>query len=88
MHSKQKRLKNHFLKLLEILKDLIHTNIYELNGILTREGNQYFITFMDDYSKHTCVYLIKHKDQAFQMFKMCKSKVENEKKKNDQNFMK
>lgn len=61
------------------LLDLVHSDICELNGMLTRGGNRYFITFIDDYSKFTYVYLMKHKDQAFQMFKTYKSEVENQK---------
>ena len=47
------------------LLDLVHSDICELNGILTRGGNRYFITFIDDHSRYTYVYLMKHKDQAF-----------------------
>ena len=61
------------------LLDLVHSDICELNGILTRGGNRYFITFIDDHSRYTYVYLMKHKDQAFQMFKIYKSEVENQK---------
>lgn len=57
--------------------ELIHTDICELNGMLTRGGNRYFITFIDDYSRYTYVYLIKHKHEAFDMFKTYKNEVEN-----------
>ena len=50
-----------------------------MNGILTRGGNRYFITFIVDYSNYTYVYLMKYKDQAFQIFKYYKSEVENKK---------
>ena len=33
--------------------DLIHTDICEYNGILTRGGKIYFITFIDDCSRYT-----------------------------------
>jgi len=59
----------------------VYSNICELNDILTRGGNMYFITFIDDCSKYTYVYLIKHKYQAFQMFKNYKLEVENQKRK-------
>ena len=59
--------------------DLVHFDICELNGILTRGENRYFIIFIDDHSRYTYVYLMKHKDQAFQMFKIYKSEVENQK---------
>jgi len=61
------------------LSELVHSNICELKDILTRRGNKCYITFIDDYSKYTYIYLIKHKDQVFQMFKNYKLDVENHK---------
>ena len=60
------------------LLNLIHSDICELNGMLTRGGNRYFITFIDDYSRYTYVYLLKHKDEAFSVFKNYKAEVENQ----------
>nr|GEX27830.1 zinc finger, CCHC-type [Tanacetum cinerariifolium] len=62
----------------EIL-ELVHSDICELNGQLTRGGNRYFITFIDDFSRYTYVYLWKSKDQAFETFKIYKAEVENQK---------
>ena len=59
--------------------ELVHFDICELNGVLTR-GNRYFIIFIDDHSRFTYVYLMKTKDQAFDMFKCYRSEVENQKK--------
>jgi transposase InsO family protein len=61
--------------------ELIHSDICELNGILTRGGRRYFITFIDDFSRYTYVYLMKNKDEAFSMFKRYKYEVENKKEK-------
>ena len=36
------------------------------------------ISFIDDYSKKTWVYLLKHKSQAFHVFKIFKAMVEKE----------
>ena len=44
------------------LLELIHFNICELNGHLTRGGNRYFITFIDNSSRFTHIYLMKTKD--------------------------
>ena len=60
------------------LLDLVHSDICELNGMLTRGGNRYFITFIDDCSRYTYVYLLKHKDEAFHVFKVFKAEVENQ----------
>ncbi|GKC81609.1 zinc finger, CCHC-type containing protein [Tanacetum coccineum] len=38
----------------------------------------YFITFIDDCSRYTYVYLLKSKDQAFETFKIYKAEVENQ----------
>ena len=43
------------------LLELIHSNICEFEGILTRGGNRYFTTFIDDFSKYSYVYLMKKK---------------------------
>ena len=58
--------------------DLVHSDICELNGMLTRGENRYFITFIDDSSRFTYVYLLKHKDEAFNAFKSYKAEVENQ----------
>jgi hypothetical protein len=47
--------------------------------MLTRGGKRYFITFIDDYSRFTYVYLLRTKDEAFGKFKEFKKMVENQK---------
>jgi transposase InsO family protein len=61
------------------LLELVHSDICEINGILTRGGKRYFITFIDDYSRFTYVYLLRTKDEAFGKFKEFKKMVENQK---------
>ena len=61
------------------LLELIHSDIYEINGMLTKGGKRYFITFIDDYSRFTYVYLLKTIDEAFGKFKEFKKMVENKK---------
>jgi len=63
------------------LLELVHSDVCELNGVLTRGGNRYFITFTDDFSRYTYVYIMKSKDEAFSLFKCYKSTVENQKEK-------
>ena len=48
--------------------ELIHSDLCEFEGILTRGGNRYIITFIDDFSKYTTVYLLKNKSDAFEKF--------------------
>ena len=61
------------------LLQLIHSDVCELNGILTRGGNRYLVTFIDDHSRYTYVYLMKNKNEVFDKFKYYKSLVENQK---------
>ncbi|KAJ9561598.1 hypothetical protein OSB04_006758 [Centaurea solstitialis] len=63
------------------LLELIHSDICELNGILTRGGRRYFITFCDDSTRYLYVYLLKSKDEAFDAFKVYKAEVENQQEK-------
>ena len=55
--------------------DLIHTDICELNDILTLGGRRYFITFIDHCSRYVYVHLLKNKYEAFIMFKIYKVEV-------------
>ena len=64
-----------------IMLELVHSDVCELNGVLTRGGKRYFITFIDDFSKFTSVYLMINKDESFDMFKRYKIEVENQKNK-------
>ena len=39
--------------------ELIHSDISDFKSIQTRGGKKYFITFMDDYTRYSYVYLIR-----------------------------
>ena len=41
--------------------DLVHTDLYEPMSTNIRCGYEYFITFIDDYSRYGYIYLIRHK---------------------------
>jgi hypothetical protein len=58
--------------------DLIHFDLCEKNGILTKRGKRYFITFIDDSTRFCYVYILKLKDEALHYFKTYKAKVENQ----------
>ena len=60
------------------LLDLVHSEIYELNDMLTRGGNRDFITFINDCSRYTYINLLKHKDESVHAFKVYKAEVENQ----------
>ncbi|GJW85559.1 retrotransposon protein, putative, ty1-copia subclass [Tanacetum coccineum] len=44
---------------------------------VSKKGASYFITFTDDYSRYGYVYLLKHKHEVFETFKVFKNEVEN-----------
>jgi hypothetical protein len=58
--------------------DLIHSDLCEMNGILTRAAKKYFISFIDDATRYCQLYLIKTKDEALNCFKIYKADVENQ----------
>jgi len=41
-------------------------------------SNKYFLTFVDDFSRKTWIYLLKNKDEVFHCFKIFKTFVERE----------
>ncbi|KAK0574097.1 hypothetical protein LWI29_018105 [Acer saccharum] len=52
---------------------LMHTDVCGPMSIQARGGYEYFITFTDDYSRFGYVYLMRHKSDAFDMFKLFKA---------------
>ncbi|KAJ9558098.1 hypothetical protein OSB04_012712 [Centaurea solstitialis] len=60
------------------LLGLIHTDVCGPFRTVSREGANYFITFTDDFSRYGYVYLLKHKHEAFETFKVFQSEVENQ----------
>ena len=50
--------------------------------MLTRGGNRYFLTFINDCSRFTYVFLLKNKSETFNAFKVYKVGVENQLSKN------
>ncbi|GKC35439.1 retrotransposon protein, putative, ty1-copia subclass [Tanacetum coccineum] len=57
---------------------IIHTDVCGPLRHVSRQGASYFITFTDDYSNYGYVYLLKHKHEVFEMFKVFKNEVENQ----------
>jgi len=60
------------------LLELIHSNICEMNGVLTKGEKRYFMILIDDATKYCYVFLIKTKDEALEYFKTYKAEVENQ----------
>nr|GEU48673.1 hypothetical protein [Tanacetum cinerariifolium] len=60
------------------LLGLIHTDVCGPFKIMSRQRASYFITFTDDYSRYGYVYLLKHKHEVFETFKVFQKEVENQ----------
>ena len=60
------------------LLELIHSDLGYLKQTMNRGGKKLYVTFIDDYSRFTKVYLLINKDEAFDMFSSYKAEVENQ----------
>ncbi|GJU22780.1 retrotransposon protein, putative, ty1-copia subclass [Tanacetum coccineum] len=60
------------------LLGIIHTDVRGPLKHVSRQGASYFITLTNDYSRYGYVYILKHKHEVFEMFKVFKNEVENQ----------
>lgn len=60
--------------------ELIHSDICDPITPTSNGGKRYFITFIDDFSRKTWVYLLQEKFEALSVFKQFKALAENETK--------
>nr|GEU51047.1 hypothetical protein [Tanacetum cinerariifolium] len=60
------------------LLGLIHTDVCGLFKIMSRQGASYFVTFTNNFSSYGYVYLLKHKHEVFETFKVFQKEVENQ----------
>ena len=57
---------------------LIHSDVWEPTQNLNLGGSRYFVSFIDNYSRHTWIYLIKKKSEVLDCFRNLKSLLERE----------
>ena len=60
----------------EIL-ELVHSDVCGKLNSKSISGAEYFLTFIDDFTRYTWCYVIKKKDEVFEKFKHWKAEVEN-----------
>ncbi|KAA0064270.1 gag/pol protein [Cucumis melo var. makuwa] len=58
--------------------ELVHSDLCGPMNVKARGGYEYFISFIDDYSRYGHVYLIQNKSDSVEKFKKYKAEVENE----------
>nr|GFB03250.1 retrotransposon protein, putative, Ty1-copia subclass [Tanacetum cinerariifolium] len=60
------------------LLGLINTDVWCPFRTVSSEGASYFITFTNDFSRYGYVYLMKHKHEVFETFRVFQNKVKNQ----------
>jgi hypothetical protein len=55
--------------------ELVHSDLSEMNGVLTKGGKIYFMTLIDDSTRFCYIYLLKLKDEALHYFKIYKDEI-------------
>ena len=58
--------------------DLIHSDVWGPTQNVSVGGSRYFVSFIDDYTHHTWIYLIERKSEVFNCFRDLKGFVETE----------
>ena len=60
----------------KVVLDLVHTDLCGPISTSAIGGSEYFISFIDDYSRYRYIYMMRHKFEAFEKFKEYKAEVE------------
>ena len=56
--------------------ELIHSDVCGKIGTQSLGGGEYFVTFVDDHTRHVWIYILKHKGEVLQRFQEWKAMVE------------
>ena len=56
--------------------ELVHSDVWGPSPLTSLLGFNYYIIFVDDYSRFTWLFLLKHKTEVLSIFKHFKSMVE------------
>ncbi len=76
-HQKTSFRKNETTRASKLL-ELVHSDVCGPMKTTSCGGARYFVTFIEDFSKKTHVYLLKAKGKVFDKFKVYKALVENQ----------
>nr|GEX77356.1 hypothetical protein [Tanacetum cinerariifolium] len=69
---------SHQVERAKYLLGLIHIDVCGPFRIVSRQGANYFVIFTVDFSRYGYVYLLKHKHEVFETFKVFQKEVENQ----------
>ena len=56
--------------------DLIHSDIWGLAPVPTEGGSRYFVIFVDDFSRHTWIYLLHHRSELVSIYQTFHKMIE------------
>ena len=62
----------------EGILDYIHSDLWGPSRIVSHGGSRYYMSIIDDFSRRVWVYILKHKSEAYDTFKVWKTAVENQ----------
>ena len=58
--------------------ELVHNDLWVPTQVASLSGSLYYMIFVDDATRKTWIYFLKHKSEAFDAFKKWKALVETE----------
>ncbi|GKC35863.1 retrovirus-related pol polyprotein from transposon TNT 1-94 [Tanacetum coccineum] len=58
--------------------ELIHMDLFGLSAVRSYGGNLYTLVIVDDYSRYTWARFLRTKNEAFDQFKICSRKIQNQ----------
>ena len=66
--------------------DLIHSDVWGPSSVSSISGSRYFVVFVDDYSRYSWIFHMKHRSELLQVYSNFAKMVETQFSKHIKNF--